>query len=341
MDVLPILLAGYSIFCAASIALTHFGGDAYRGQATARFMGLILLATLTALQVAHVAWLLDDQPWPGTLAYRIDLFVIAPSFFLYSRSLLSPRNGDRLGAADLAHFGPLLLAFVLPAPLARSMAFLVGAGYLLWLARRLLALRAERARFHVEVVLLGTTFLVALAVAVLGLMPASLPGKIFTALYASAIGLAFLLVQSTLHVRPQIEAEVREVAQAAYAQTTLAKVDCDAALARLQTLMADEHLFEEPALSLPLLARRLDLSPHQLSELLNSRLGKGFARYVREQRVEAAKAMLCREPSASVLSVGLSVGFATQSSFYDAFREIEGTTPGQYRKLRLGPSAQT
>ena len=39
------------------------------------------------------------------------------------------------------------------------------------------------------------------------------------------------------------------------------------------------------------------------------------------------------EPSASVLSVGLSVGFTSQSNFYEAFREIEGMTPGQYRKL--------
>jgi AraC-like DNA-binding protein len=43
--------------------------------------------------------------------------------------------------------------------------------------------------------------------------------------------------------------------------------------------------------------------------------------------------MLLAEPRASVLSVGLSVGFTSQSNFYEAFREIEGSTPGQYRKL--------
>ena len=66
---------------------------------------------------------------------------------------------------------------------------------------------------------------------------------------------------------------------------------------------------------------------------MNGRLGKGFSRYLREQRIGAAKAMLLDEPSASVLAVGLSVGFTSQSNFYEAFREIEGTTPGQYRKL--------
>lgn len=97
--------------------------------------------------------------------------------------------------------------------------------------------------------------------------------------------------------------------------------------------MNADRIYTDPELSLPTLALRMGVTAHQLSELLNSRLGKSFSRYLREQRIGAAKAMLCHEPSASVLSVGLSVGFTSQSNFYEAFREIEGTTPGQYRKL--------
>jgi len=339
---LPILLAGYSIFCAAAIALTHFRPrPSDRSRVAGRFMGLVLLAALTALQLAHVAWLFADQPWPSSLAYRMALFAVAPSFYLYSRTLLQPGQNEPFSARDLVHVAPVLLAPLLPASLAQPLAFMVGAGYLLWLGRRLAALRAERARFHIELLLLGLTFLVAVAVAILALAPAVLPGKLFTAWYASAIGLAFLLVQVTLHLRPQLEVEVSEAVQSAYAQTTLARVDCDAALARLKVLMLDERLYVDPALSLPSLATRMDLSAHQVSELLNTRLGKSFARYVREQRVEAAKAMLCNEPSASVLSVGLSVGFSAQSNFYEAFREIEGSTPGQYRKLHLKAAGRT
>ena len=70
------------------------------------------------------------------------------------------------------------------------------------------------------------------------------------------------------------------------------------------------------------------------TRVVNVHLGKSFSRYLREVRVAAAGRMLCAEPSVSVLSVGLSVGFSAQSNFYEAFREIEGMTPGQYRKLR-------
>jgi AraC-like DNA-binding protein len=70
-----------------------------------------------------------------------------------------------------------------------------------------------------------------------------------------------------------------------------------------------------------------------LSELINTHLGKSFSRYLREQRVEAAKLQLIDEPKATVLGIGLAVGFSSQSNFYEAFREIVGMTPGQFRKL--------
>jgi transcriptional regulator GlxA family with amidase domain len=110
-------------------------------------------------------------------------------------------------------------------------------------------------------------------------------------------------------------------------------VDCTAALICLAELVERERIYVDADMSLPVLAERMALSTHQLSELMNTRLGKGFSRYLREARVAAVKTMLCEELSASVLSVGLSVGFTSQSTFYDAFREIEGMTPGQFRKL--------
>lgn len=336
MTALAILLIGYSIFNAVVIALTHFSGDQYQGLPLARAMGLVLLLALSGLQLAHFAVLYLDLPWVTSLAYRMALFSIAPCFYLFSRPLLHPLAPPLAGLRLWLHAVPLLLAPWLPAPLALPAAFLVGAAYLLWLGRSLWALRHARARFRAEMLLLGAAFAIALAVSVLGLAP----GSLFVGLYACAIGLALLLVQMTLGLRPKLPVEVQEAVQASYANTTLAKVDCDAALARLHGLMAADRLFIDPELSLPSLAGRLGLSAHQLSELLNTKLGKSFSRYLRELRVEASKSMLHNEPSASVLSVGLSAGFTSQSTFYEAFREIEGTTPGQYRKLRAPPAGR-
>ncbi|MCF6301547.1 MAG: helix-turn-helix domain-containing protein, partial [Proteobacteria bacterium] len=74
---------------------------------------------------------------------------------------------------------------------------------------------------------------------------------------------------------------------------------------------------------------------HQLSELINTRLGMSFSSFLRVQRVEAAKTMLKNEPNSSVLSIGMAVGFASQSNFYTAFSKMTGSTPGKYRHCNI------
>lgn len=339
MTSLALLLAGFSIFSAITLALTHFRDEHYQGQAMSRAMGLVLLLALSGLQLAHFSWLYLGEEWVSTLPYRMTLFAVAPAFFLFSQPLLSPQALHPVRPALLGHAMPVAISPWLPDHTALPLAFIVGAGYLLWLARSLYALRRERANFALEMILLGGVFAIAIGVSVLGLAQTALPDKLFFSLYAIAIGLAFFLVQTTLGLRPQLSADVREAVQTAYASSTLTNVDCDAVLSRLETLMAVDRIYVAPELNLPSLAERLGLSAHQLSELMNVRLGKGFSRYLRERRIDAAKAMLCDEPSASVLSIGLSVGFTSQSNFYEAFRDIQGTTPGQYRKVHTKPGA--
>lgn len=331
---LALLLIGFSLFSALLLALTHFRSDQYRERTLSRRMGLLLLIALSTLQSVHFVWLYLDLPWVEGGAYRMALFAVAPAFFLFSQPLLKP-DVTYWRPALLVHALPLGAAPFLPGDLALPQAFIVGAGYLLWLGRCLYALRADRGNFLREMILLGGVFAIAIGVSVLGLMQASLPGKLFFSLYAIAIGAAFFLVQTVLGLRPELTAEVAETAQTAYGNSTLRNVDCEAALSQLDVLMTAERLHVDPELSLPTLAGRLGLSTHQLSELMNVRLGKGFSRYLRERRVATAKTALCEELSASVLSIGLGVGFSSQSNFYEAFREIEGMTPGQYRKLHV------
>jgi AraC-like DNA-binding protein len=331
---LALLLAGFSIFSAITIALTHFRSEQYQGQDMSRAMGLILLLALCGVQLAHFVWLYLDDAWVATLPYRMTLFSVAPAFFLFSQPLLNTQGLRPIRPGLLGHAVPVVISPLLPKSLALPLAFIIGAGYLLWLARSLYVIRHERVNFHMEIFLLGGVFIIAIGVSVLGLAQSALPEKQFFSLYTIAIGLAFFLVQTTLALRPQLSAEVRDTVQS-YASSTLANVDCDVALSKLETLMRTDSIYVDSELSLPRLAERLGLNAHQLSELMNSRLGKSFSRYLREQRISAAKTMLSDEPSASVLSVWLSIGFTSQSNFYEAFREIEGMTPGQYRTLHV------
>lgn len=333
MTSLALIFIGFSVLSAPLLSFTHFRDRNYGGQRGARVMGLVLVFSLAGLQMAHWGWLYLDAPWVTSLPYRVLLFMVAPAFWGFSRPLLRSDTPSGFGPIYFAHAIPILVAPWLSNEVALPLAFVVGAGYLFVLARAVYRLRDQREQYAREVLTLGSIFVIALGVAGLGIFQAHLPDKLFFALYAVAIGLAFLLVQIALGLRPSLAAEVTETVLASYARSTLTRIDREATIARLDSLMAVERVYEDPSLSLSGLAQRLQLTGHQLSELINANLGKSFSRYLREQRVAAAKAMLSNEPSASVLSVGLSVGFSTQSNFYDAFREIEGTTPGKYRRL--------
>lgn len=329
LTLLALLLIGYSVFSALLLSMTHLRTPMGKLQA---LLGVLLLALLSILQLSHFAFLQLQAPIIHSPFYTSTLFAIAPTFYLFTSPFLYGTTQYR--GYQLLHYLPVLLAFMLSPQQALLAAFLIGAGYLIWLANRVYALRAQRNRFKLELVVLGAVFIIALGVAGLVLLLPWLTETLFFSLYASAIGLAFLLINGVLNLTPELPQQVTEAAQETYAVSTLTQVNCSQVLERLSNLMQQQR-FIDPDLDLATLANELGISSHQLSELINLHLGKGFARYIREWRVEAAKTMLLNEPKASVLSIGLSVGFNSQSNFYAAFREITGMTPSAFRKLAL------
>nr|CAA6814506.1 MAG: Transcriptional regulator, AraC family [uncultured Thiotrichaceae bacterium] len=329
---LAILLSGFSVFSAIILSLTHFRSDQYAEQPVARSMGMVLLMALLVLQFMHADALFNQTGLFNPPLYLFILFAIAPAFYLFSRPLLFGTHDFSMRRS--VHFLPAVVAPFLPFSWAMPLAFAVGAIYLLFLTRGVWALREQRERFRIELVVLAVVFFIALLVLVLGFLLPLVSEQLFFSLYAIAVGCAFVLVNIALNYAPQIPEQVSEAARETYATSTLAQVDCEAVLVQLASLMEQGQIYKDSQLGLNSLAQRLDITSHQLSELINTRLGKSFSRYLREYRVGAAENMLLAEPSASVLSVGLSVGFTSQSNFYEAFREISGTTPGKYRKLQ-------
>lgn len=331
MHTLAQLFCGYSVFAAGLLALTHFRSENYQGRAVERALGVILAGTLGALQFGHFLFLTGHPEAVQGGAYRAALFAVAPLFYLFAQPLIKAPFAYR--SAHFFHLLPVGGAAWLSTEVAFPAAFALGTIYLAVLATRLYALRAQHDRFHLEMgFLVG---LLALGLAVVGLVFVAplIERRTFFACYSAAIGSAFLLAGAALHYAPRLPEQLGEAAREAYGVSTLGGVDCVAKLAELERLNREEKLYENPDLDLESFASRLGLTAHQLSELVNAHLGKGFSRYVRECRVDAARSMLLAEPDASVLSVGLNCGFSSQSNFYAAFREITGMTPGQFRKI--------
>lgn len=331
MQTIATLLIGFSVCYSFILTLTHFRCNNYKEQRFAQAMGVVLVLALVGLQLSHYMYLQHELMWIHSPFYSVLLFTVAPAFYLFSKPLLKAQ--EQTSVWSFIHFLPILSAFFLSSSVALPLSFVIGAFYLLWLAFSIYALRKQRDRFRIELVILGTVFVIAVGVLLLGLAMPILSEKLFFTLYTIAIGMAFVLMAFALTYAPKVTDEVVEAARETYAVSTLKNIDCESSLHALDTLMQEQKLYKENNLDLHALAVELGLTAHQLSELMNTRLGKSFSRYLREQRVTAAQRLLKEEPSASVLSIGLDVGFTSQSNFYEAFREITGTTPGKYRKL--------
>ncbi|HNM63995.1 MAG TPA: hypothetical protein PKM04_04850 [Accumulibacter sp.] len=169
---LALLLIGFSVVSALLLTVTHFRTANYSEQPVARNMGLSLVAALAGLQIAHWGWLYLDRTWIDTGLYRMLLFTVAPAFWAFSQPLLKAQTFVGSNSRTIIHALPIAIAPWLGRDLALPLAFVIGAGYLLALARDVHHLRMQRDEYAQEIVLLGTIFVIAVGVALLGVLPA-------------------------------------------------------------------------------------------------------------------------------------------------------------------------
>lgn len=103
---------------------------------------------------------------------------------------------------------------------------------------------------------------------------------------------------------------------------------------RLLEAMADKKPYLNSDLTLPELADQLSMSPHNLSEIINTELDQNFYDFVNGYRVDEVKARLTdpRQRGVPLLSLALDCGFNSKSSFNAAFKKRAGMTPSQYRE---------
>lgn len=101
---------------------------------------------------------------------------------------------------------------------------------------------------------------------------------------------------------------------------------------RIEIMMSREQLFRDGELTLKKMARKLGISPHQLSEILNTRLGKSFPQYLKEKRVEAAKRAIAADPEKRIIEIAVDCGFNSLSVFNAAFKSVMRMTPTLFKK---------
>jgi len=101
---------------------------------------------------------------------------------------------------------------------------------------------------------------------------------------------------------------------------------------RLEKVMKEKELFKNPNLKINDLARELNVSGHQLSQLLNNNIEKNFTLFINEYRINAACNMLSEQTNLTIEAIGDEVGFNSRSTFFASFKKIKGITPSVYQQ---------
>lgn len=152
-----------------------------------------------------------------------------------------------------------------------------------------------------------------------------------THLVLMAFNLCLTLLLVFVFSRPGVDGYLDPIRSKAPPPRPVGGID---GLARVNALMAVEHLYREPGLSLRQLADRARLPEYRLRRLVHEALGyRNFNAYLHAYRVREACGLLADPAQARtpILTIALDVGYQSLNTFNRGFRETIGTTPSEYR----------
>jgi len=155
--------------------------------------------------------------------------------------------------------------------------------------------------------------------------------SLFVAAYVYTIG--YLGLRQPEIFRPDLVVDNQREITSAYAKSGISDEQARVIEARLLDLMQAESPYRDPEVNLAQLAERLAITPHNLSQVINSRLGMNFYDFINRYRVDEVKRRI-RDDEASkytLLSIGLDAGFNSKSSFNAVFKKMTDLTPSQFR----------
>ncbi len=103
---------------------------------------------------------------------------------------------------------------------------------------------------------------------------------------------------------------------------------------RLIFLLDVEKIYRNENLSLLTLSEKLNVTPHQLSWVINDKMNQSFSTLINRYRIEDVKKRLAdgTKNDSTILQMAFDSGFSTKTAFNRAFKKFTGLTPTQYRK---------
>lgn len=118
-----------------------------------------------------------------------------------------------------------------------------------------------------------------------------------------------------------------------YVDKKLDEEEVQSVIEKLKRVMTEKVLFKNPNLKINDVAKEINISGHQLSQILNNHIDKNFTLFVNEYRIKEACRILSEDTHLTIDAIGDEVGFNAKSTFFSAFKKITGVTPSTYQQL--------
>lgn len=297
---------------------------------------------------------LELAVWPGQFVK----FLLGPALLFSFRKLFY--RSYRVTGRDMAHLVPAVIAlcleaFVVLAPMSRSAAVLdlraalisqrIGYYYNLFgvvlfslylfyipVSEGLVSLRKRKANDTIMKIIL--IFLVIIGVIITLMIAAIVAQKVMLARSIGSLSIfPFLAIFIATYQFPQaIPILTSMIRKKIYERSLIRGIDVEALKNRLKDIMEEDKVYCDEDLTLKRLADLLSITPHQLSEFLNTHMDVSFNNYINRLRIDEAVSLMKSQPERSISSICYSVGFNSRSVFYRAFREVTGESPARLKK---------
>jgi AraC-like DNA-binding protein len=103
---------------------------------------------------------------------------------------------------------------------------------------------------------------------------------------------------------------------------------------KLTELMKKKKPYLDSELTLVSLSELIELTPHQLSYLINAGFNENFFWFVNKYRIQRVKELLSNKQNdhLSILGIAFESGFNSKTSFNTTFKKICSQTPSEFKK---------
>jgi|JI10StandDraft_1071094.scaffolds.fasta_scaffold97928_5 AraC-like DNA-binding protein len=141
------------------------------------------------------------------------------------------------------------------------------------------------------------------------------------------------IILAIMFMKPNLLQLVGFAHKARYENSHLTQIDTADLAHSLIDLLKNEKPYHEPDFTKHRLAEMLDVTPHQLGELLNVHIGKSFSELTNALRCADLGEAIAGKPQLTLLELGLALGFNSKSAINLNFKRMTTFTPSEFAGL--------